>query len=185
MVNVVLSKPFSLINSEFNEFLFAPIGDEGNGMTLSVISALARLDIDPWREAARLSALSREKAAEALAPLIARFPSGRWSASDATMIATRLVAFLPQHYGVALPVAPASGLAARLNSPALLLVIFLAASAAATLVMALHAQPPPSTGNGPTQSSSSDPRPSAGALSNGHQIDPGQPARAERGSAGG
>lgn len=30
-----------------------------NGMTLSVVSALARLDLDPYREAARLAAMPR------------------------------------------------------------------------------------------------------------------------------
>ena len=48
---------FSLIHSEFNEFLFASIGDDENDMPLSVLSALIRLDIDPWEEAKRLSIL--------------------------------------------------------------------------------------------------------------------------------
>jgi len=42
------SATVSLQRSEFDDFLFAPIGDEKNGMLLSVISALARLDLDPW-----------------------------------------------------------------------------------------------------------------------------------------
>jgi hypothetical protein len=42
---------FSLPRSEFGAFLFASIGEESNGMALSVISALARLGIDPWQEA--------------------------------------------------------------------------------------------------------------------------------------
>lgn len=46
---------YSLPNSEFNAFVFAPIGEERNGMLLSVMSALARRDIDPWQEAARLT----------------------------------------------------------------------------------------------------------------------------------
>ena len=33
--------------SEFDAFLFAHIGEEKNGMLLSVLSALARLDLDP------------------------------------------------------------------------------------------------------------------------------------------
>ena len=37
--------------SEFDSFLCAPIGEERNGMLLSVLSALARLDVDPWQEA--------------------------------------------------------------------------------------------------------------------------------------
>ena len=38
----------------FDPFLFAAIGEEQNGMLLSVLSALARLDLDPWYEAASL-----------------------------------------------------------------------------------------------------------------------------------
>lgn len=66
-------------------------------MSLSVMSAFTRLNIDPWREAARLSNLSKEKAVEALAPIIARLPVGRWAAVDVPAIARRLVDFLPQH----------------------------------------------------------------------------------------
>jgi hypothetical protein len=51
---------YSLLDSEFNDFLFAPIGEEGNEMLLSVLSALARLGVDPWQEAARLSQLPKE-----------------------------------------------------------------------------------------------------------------------------
>ena len=41
----------------FDPFLFATIGEERNGMMLSVLSSLARLDLDPLREAANLSGL--------------------------------------------------------------------------------------------------------------------------------
>jgi hypothetical protein len=36
----------SPLGSEFDSFLYAPIGEDGNGMPLSVLSALARLDVD-------------------------------------------------------------------------------------------------------------------------------------------
>jgi hypothetical protein len=45
------------LGSQFDDFLFAPIGEEENGMLLSVVSALARLDLDPWQEAASLTGL--------------------------------------------------------------------------------------------------------------------------------
>lgn len=95
MVNMVHGKRASLINSEFDDFLFAPIGDEGNGMTLSVVSALARLDFDPWREAARLSYLSKDKSLLALQLMIERLPGAHRTLADATTIAARLVALLP------------------------------------------------------------------------------------------
>jgi hypothetical protein len=94
---VALRTPYSTLSTEFDDFLFAPIGDEPNGMSLSVISALTRLNIDPWREATRLSQLSKEKAVEALAPIIARLPIGTWTALDIPTIARRLVDVLPRN----------------------------------------------------------------------------------------
>jgi hypothetical protein len=80
----------------FDEFLFAPVGEERNGMALSVLSALARLGIDPWADAARLSQLPRDSAIAALGQSIALLPPGAWLVSDATDIATRLVELLPK-----------------------------------------------------------------------------------------
>jgi hypothetical protein len=48
---MTLSARFSLLHSDLNDFLFATVGDEPNGMPLSVISALTRLAVDPWEEA--------------------------------------------------------------------------------------------------------------------------------------
>jgi hypothetical protein len=85
----------SPLNPEFNDFLFASIGEEKNGMLLSVLSALARLDIDPWQEAVRLARLPKDLARQSLASLIAGLPSGRWAPSDSTVIAARLAQLLP------------------------------------------------------------------------------------------
>ena len=60
--------------SEFDAFLFATVGEEKNGMILSVLSALARLDIDPWREAADLAKMPGKVASQKLACLIETFP---------------------------------------------------------------------------------------------------------------
>jgi hypothetical protein len=92
---LALSPAFSLLHSEFNEFLYAPIGEEPNGVALSVISALTRLGIDPWEEAARLASLREDAAIQALTVTIAGFPGRHWTRSDARQIATRLVALLP------------------------------------------------------------------------------------------
>ena len=43
------------LGREFDGFLFAPIGEDANGMLLSVISVLGRLNIDPWQEASEIS----------------------------------------------------------------------------------------------------------------------------------
>ena len=94
-VQVALPGSYSPVNSEFNTFLFAPIGEEGNGMMLSVASALARLEIDPWEEAARLAGLPKEAATTVLDHLIDRLPRGLWARSDIPAIAASLIELLP------------------------------------------------------------------------------------------
>jgi hypothetical protein len=107
---MALRSGFALHHSEFGEFLSAPIWDERNGNPLSVLSALARLDIDPWAEAARLADLPKEAAAVALAAIISRLPENHRgpSDSDTATIAARLVKRLPEH-GPAASVDGASG----------------------------------------------------------------------------
>lgn len=86
---------FSLQNSSLNGFLFADVGTQANGMTLSVLSTLARRGMDPSREAERLAKLPRTDAVDGLAQIIATMPASRWSVPDARAIASRLVALLP------------------------------------------------------------------------------------------
>ncbi len=88
---------FALGRSNLNGFLFADIGIEGNGMPLSVMSALAREGLDPWQEAGRLARLPRATARDGLARLIAAMPASLWPLADATAIAARLVTLLPGH----------------------------------------------------------------------------------------
>jgi hypothetical protein len=52
----------SVQNSEFADFLYAPIGEEENGMLLTVLSALARIGLDPWQEAGCLTRLQTDLA---------------------------------------------------------------------------------------------------------------------------
>ena len=92
---MALPARFSLLHSDLNDFLFAPVGEEQNGVTLSVVSALTRLGLDPWEQAARLTPLPKARAAEALATLIARLPIRRTLSSDDLAISQRLVELLP------------------------------------------------------------------------------------------
>lgn len=92
---MALSARFSLLNASFDRFLFASIGEQENGMPLSVASALARLGRDPWVEAGRLAQLPRDAATEALVAMIARISPARVTPSDAPGIAARLVLLLP------------------------------------------------------------------------------------------
>ena len=128
---MALRPQFSLIHSEFNDFLFAAVGEEGNGTTLTVLSALTRLGTDPWLEAARLSNLPKEAAARALAAAIAVLPEGDWKASDAFAIAVRLVNRLPRRGDAALRPPPDEGGAERKTSRAAVALICVALAAAA------------------------------------------------------
>ena len=64
------------LNRDFDEFLFSPVGTDISGMPLTVISVLARLDLDPWAEAAALVRLPFEPATQRLAAHIAVLPAG-------------------------------------------------------------------------------------------------------------
>jgi len=75
----------------------ADIGTEREGMTLSVLSTLSRLGIDPWQKAEHLARLPRGAAIDALAGLISTLPASPWSVVEAMTIAARLVLLLPHH----------------------------------------------------------------------------------------
>jgi hypothetical protein len=90
-----------LFGREFDEFLCASIGEEKNGMALSVMSAFARRNVDPWQEAARLSQLSRDVAARELCAMISELPPGSPSQATPQAITERLMAGLPRYAGSA------------------------------------------------------------------------------------
>jgi len=99
MAVAIRSSGTSVLASEFNDFLFAPIGEERNGMLLSVVSALARLSVDPWQEAANLAQLPRATATRRLASLIATLPDRPSTHLDPEANAARLIACLPRRVG--------------------------------------------------------------------------------------
>ena len=59
------------LGSEFDPFLSSPLWLDRNEFPLSVMSALARLDLDPWQEAAALAALSKAAAVTRLSSVAA------------------------------------------------------------------------------------------------------------------
>ena len=85
----------SALGSEFNDFLFAPIGEDRNDMPLSVLSALARLGLDPWQEAAELARLPPDTATQRLVASIAALSDGLSVHVEIRTLATRLIALLP------------------------------------------------------------------------------------------
>jgi hypothetical protein len=87
--------PNTRLGREFDKFLHASIGDD-NGMPLTVLSALARLDVDPWAEAAKLTRLTEPCAIAQLASLLGALRYGSVLCPDPTGIAAPLIALLPR-----------------------------------------------------------------------------------------
>ena len=85
----------TLLRTDFDAFLFAPIGDDTNGLPLTVLSVFARLGIDPWEEAADLAHLPLEPALQRLTSRLEAAPNSRpASPADTVNIATRLISLL-------------------------------------------------------------------------------------------
>lgn len=87
---------FRARDSDCERFLSAPLWEETIGAPLSVMSAFARLGLEPWAEADRLRQLPRQGAASALAASLSRLPIIGMAPPDYALIATRLVTLLPQ-----------------------------------------------------------------------------------------
>lgn len=95
VAKMTYSQSISILGPEFDDFLFAPIGEEKNGMLLRVVSVLARLDLDARQETANLARLPRQEASERLAEFIGALPDRPSAALDTRAIAADLIARLP------------------------------------------------------------------------------------------
>jgi hypothetical protein len=82
-------------DSAFNPFLYASVGDDADGMSLSLLSAFARQDVDPWEQAAALSRLPAESAHVQLVAMLGALPRHA-SLADRNVIAGRLIPLLPK-----------------------------------------------------------------------------------------
>ena len=88
---------YTPLRPDLDNFLFAAVGEEIDGVPLSTISALTRLGLDPWDEAGRLSSLGKQDAVAQLAQMIVRLPGTIWSPVEARGIAGGLIALLPRY----------------------------------------------------------------------------------------
>lgn len=87
---------FALKNSGLNAFLFAEVGTEQNGSTLTVLSILARLGNDPWVQAAEWAKMPNATSVDCLTKSILRMPLCGLAYVEARATATRLVMLLPR-----------------------------------------------------------------------------------------
>jgi hypothetical protein len=114
-----LRELFRPLRPDLDKFLFAEVGDEIDGMPLSVVSAFTRLGLDPWEVAGRLSSLRNGEAADQLARLIAELPGNSRPLAEAREIAGGLVLLLPK-YDTS-PTSPQLQIRLRYGRPALTL----------------------------------------------------------------
>ncbi len=138
-------------------------------MLLSVLSALVRLDVDPWQEAAELARLPGGPATQRLAALIAALPAGPSARLDPGTIASRLIALLPRRAVSPLPSRETVlGTAAVAYSRAIICVIFMVLMLSAQWIVASRLAPAPTADTGAPAASTVSPGKSPPNAGPGH-----------------
>lgn len=92
----------------FHKFLYSVIREEEGGASLTVLSALARHNLDPWEAAEELTRLSWEVAVTQLSSLIAIPPSDTAVPQIPNPIVIDLLAKLPRASTVQRPITEAT-----------------------------------------------------------------------------
>ncbi|UWQ56021.1 hypothetical protein [Leisingera caerulea] len=82
---------------EFDRFLQAFVGEDRNGNAVTVLSTLARLELEPWEEAAALAALEKEAAGSRLEMLLSQFRDVPALKKESGTLARKLTRLLPKH----------------------------------------------------------------------------------------
>ena len=93
------SPSVSYLTPQFDDFLFARLDEDSEATPLSVLSILARLDVDPWEEAAKLAGLERVSATKRLVEFIAATPGAPTAYLSAKTVSDRLIDLLPSSVG--------------------------------------------------------------------------------------
>ena len=88
-----------LIAPEFDKFLTATVGRDRHGGLLSVLSALARLDVDPWQETETLAKMPADRATLHLAELLGALPEAPTIGAPVATLAAELICLLPRRTG--------------------------------------------------------------------------------------
>jgi hypothetical protein len=142
--------PVSNVTSTYDHFLFATICEEANGMRLSVVSALARMDVDPWEEAKRIAAMPKAIAERTLVSILDRVVGKNRSPSETKLIAARLVQLLP-HRGEGVTIAPTES--ARVATQRTYWLVWLGVALAISFLSSRHQVTTTDAGGSASQSS--------------------------------
>lgn len=86
-------------NPDYDPFLYAFVGKDRAGSAVTVLSALARLELDPWKEAAELASLRRDAAGARLGLLLSRCRDVPALVQDSQSVAQKLAGLLPDRKG--------------------------------------------------------------------------------------
>ena len=161
VANVNRTRAIYELPTEFKHFLSAPVFQDSNGMSVSMLSALARMNVDPWQEADELSNMPVGDATQRLTSLIVSLPNRPSTSPDAVTMARRLINMLPR--------SPVSNLSAHSrvfgstatikSQPAILYVVYVVIMTLAMAVQVVLAsrQEPPQVEHSSTQGSSDRP----------------------------
>ena len=82
------------LDTKYDQFLQMPVGDDSKGTSVTVLSMLARLGVDPW-QASDLAALPKKSAWERLDGLVARFTDVPSVIAERADAVSRMIASLP------------------------------------------------------------------------------------------
>ena len=119
-------------------------------MLLSVLSALARLDIDPWQEAADLARLPRDSATQRLATLITNLPGEPSADLDLGSISVRLIALLPSRASTNIAARETSHVVGDISNARAAILMYVILSALMLGSIIVSRQPPAQFGNAHT-----------------------------------
>lgn len=126
-LNMAISDVLHPDGSDFDEFLYAFVGEDRSGSMVTVLSCLTRLGLDPWKEASALAGLSKEVASTRMGSLLAKFGDVPALARESETIARKLVSLLPARAPrrVTLPAGPSQSLERRSVGPVVYIVLFM------------------------------------------------------------
>ena len=89
--------------SDYDGFLYAFVGADRNGSMVTVLSTLARLGLDPWKEASELTGLSKGAALTRLGVLLKKSSDVPTLTDDHETVARELISLLPVGTGRRVP----------------------------------------------------------------------------------
>ncbi len=145
MIEMTSSASVSYLTPKFDAFLFARINEESDATPLTVLSVLARLGVDPWEEAAKLSRLPRGSAAQELVAFIAATPGAPSDYLNAKTVSDKLINLLPSPAAIAIPPLKEHGVRAMTKSRFIIWPVIIAVVLAIQLIMMSRQQGTPAT----------------------------------------